>query len=84
MLSHWMNVPDPIDTHSISEYDRKVDFYAVGQTNFLQRVENSPHSWSKFAKRTCWAQNAVFEVNHSKIPFHHRLLLTKSIGMVHR
>lgn len=83
MLSHWKNVPDPIATHSISEYDRKVDFCVVDQTCFDHDVENSPRLWSKFGKSACWAQNAVFEVDHAKEPLHHRLLPTKPIGVVH-
>ena len=83
MLSHGTNIPGPIATHSFSEYDRKVDFYVVDRTDFLHDVENSPLSWSKFGKSACWAQNAVFEVEHAKAPFHHRLLPTKSIGMAH-
>ena len=83
MFSHWTNVPDPIETNSISEYDQKVDFYPVDQTYFEHDVENSPLSWSKFGKSACWDQNAVFEINRAKLPFHHRLLPTKSIGVVH-
>ena len=83
MLFRESNHPGPIATHPIFEKGQQSDFCVVDRTRFVQHVEYSPHSWSKFAKSTCSAQNAVFEVDHAKIPFHHRLLPTKSINIVH-